>query len=45
MKFKRLIFLFLLIFSMGCFHIRLENVKQTKPGQASGDIVIKPLKE
>ncbi|MFN7170346.1 MAG: hypothetical protein ACK4NT_03785 [Candidatus Omnitrophota bacterium] len=26
----------------GCSRLRLENVKQSKPGEASGEIVIKP---
>lgn len=40
---KFLILAVILNFSSGC-SIKLQKVKQTKPGVASGEIVVKPSK-
>jgi len=40
---EKILILSLIVFLDGCF-FNLEHVKQSKPGEASGEIVVKPSK-
>lgn len=46
MRLELISYIFWIIFFItGCSYIGLENVKQSKPGHASGEIVIKSSKD